>query len=596
MKSKRNHPFKFLQQSREQACQFPAQTKRRWDGNVLAIISRLVLGLMLFAFLSAFQNWEKPAQPPAFQQLKEVVAHPSSPGNVLVASDHQIFENFLPGGQWKNVQAGGGTLQAKINRLVSFKEIPDAVFVLTRDGAFSVDLKTKNWKRIFDGKTDAEKSALAFEILPEDPEHWFLGTKGGLWESDDQGKTWFRFERFRRERISIIRFIHDRLFVASEEHLYISKDLTRFDTVFSLNPASNQIKTELLEEALKDAEDFPEDSSEPEKASDFYALLSSPSKDLPLLWLATRKGVFESADAGLSWRALSTSGMRSADCRHLIYSPKKRRLFAGTPKGVYAYQPHEDRWKELFEGLEQTDIRGLALIEADTEILVAVTGSGFIQYPILPDHITSPKPDLNPLDPGKFRLFKELVKSEPSALEVHKAVIRYANVKNGKIKRWHTASRLSSLLPRFSFGRNMSMNNNIDIDRGGTTTPDEFIFGPNDLKKAWDMDLSWDLSGFVWSSAQTSIDSREKLMVELRGDLLAEATRIFYERRRLQMDIVFSPAGSEREYVEKLLRMDELTALLDGMTNGFFSKKLGLLYHARPELAKLWDYNLTIEG
>ena len=79
-------------------------------------------------------------------------------------------------------------------------------------------------------------------------------------------------------------------------------------------------------------------------------------------------------------------------------------------------------------------------------------------------------------------------------------------------------------------------------------------------------------------------------MVELRNDLLSEATRIYYERCRLQIDLVFMPPVSEQEHLENLLRVDELTALLDGMTNGFFSKRLERIYEERPALNRLWAY------
>ena len=85
-------------------------------------------------------------------------------------------------------------------------------------------------------------------------------------------------------------------------------------------------------------------------------------------------------------------------------------------------------------------------------------------------------------------------------------------------------------------------------------------------------------------------------MVELRGDLLSEATRIYYERRRLQIDLVFTPPASEQEHLENLLRLDELTALLDGMTDGFFSKRLERLYDEHPRLNKLWTYQASNVG
>ena len=79
-------------------------------------------------------------------------------------------------------------------------------------------------------------------------------------------------------------------------------------------------------------------------------------------------------------------------------------------------------------------------------------------------------------------------------------------------------------------------------------------------------------------------------MVELRNDLLAEATRIYYERRRLQLEIVFAPAAAERDHFERLIRMDELTSLLDGMTNGFMNERLEKLYEEHGELKVLWEY------
>ncbi|MDD5226209.1 MAG: hypothetical protein PHV97_03370, partial [Candidatus Omnitrophica bacterium] len=183
-------------------------------------------------------------------------------------------------------------------------------------------------------------------------------------------------------------------------------------------------------------------------------------------------------------------------------------------------------------------------------------------------------------------LFKELISLEPSAREVHKHVIRYADVGNGKIKRWQVLSRIAGALPTFSFGKNLDRNASISTYSG------KYITGPEDVSKGWDADVSWDLGDTVYSSDQTSIDSREKMMVELRNDLLSEATRIYYERRRLQIDLVFTPPVSEQEHLENLLRMDELTALLDGMTDGFFTKHLEQIYEERPCLNKLWAFNL----
>ncbi|MFC1666596.1 hypothetical protein ACFL0P_01820 [Candidatus Omnitrophota bacterium] len=67
-------------------------------------------------------------------------------------------------------------------------------------------------------------------------------------------------------------------------------------------------------------------------------------------------------------------------------------------------------------------------------------------------------------------------------------------------------------------------------------------------------------------------DTRSRLMVQLRDDILDEITRIYFERRRLQMEMHFSPVTDLKGAMEKELRIEELTADLDALTGGYFSK------------------------
>ena len=225
------------------------------------------------------------------------------------------------------------------------------------------------------------------------------------------------------------------------------------------------------------------------------------------------------------------------------------------------------------------------------EKLIAITTEGFVQFP-LETFTPEAGPTLALYQPPEetLALFKELLTLEPSPREVHKRVIQYANVTNGKIKRWHAESRLAGFLPSFSFGKNLDRNASISTYSG------KYITGPEDVSRGWDASVDWDLGNTIYSSDQTSIDSREKMMVELRNDLLSEATRIYYERRRLQIDLVYTPPASEQEHLENILRLDELTALLDGMTDGFFSKRLERIYEEHVEFNNLWRYRPSIEN
>ena len=225
--------------------------------------------------------------------------------------------------------------------------------------------------------------------------------------------------------------------------------------------------------------------------------------------------------------------------------------------------------------------------EPDQTFLAALTQDGILRFPLV-------EPLNLPLTwqstPERYALFRQLIRFEPSARDIHEAVIRYANLSNKKIKRWHRQSRLRAFVPSFSFNKDFDTSTNFDIDRGSTSEPDRYIAGPDDINEGWNFDIDWDLSKFIWSSDQTSIDSREKLMVELRHDLLSEATRIYHERRRQQIEVAFFPLNSEQEILDKLTRLDELTALLDAMTDGFLSDRLEKIYEENSEFSQLWEY------
>jgi hypothetical protein len=91
---------------------------------------------------------------------------------------------------------------------------------------------------------------------------------------------------------------------------------------------------------------------------------------------------------------------------------------------------------------------------------------------------------------------------------------------------------------------------------------------------SWDVTMSWDMGELIWNNDQTSIDTRSKLMVELRGDIMNEVTRTYFERRRLQIDLLASPIQDLKLSLEKELRLQELTADIDALTGGYFSRKL----------------------
>lgn len=499
-----------------------------------------------------------------------LLPHPLEENKFLAAAQNSIYVSSRDlkddWQKWSALPSPG----LKIQKLLYFPRVPEQIFVLADQGIYKTNLAGTGYETVYE-KRKTRESITDFAVHPDDPRRFFAGTSEGLLESRDAGASWHLFTPVEKSPVCFVRFSGKQFFVARPNDLLGSENLSRFQKVFSIPDIDNE------EEALETAEDTEEESS-----TDFCALHDF-TENQKSLWLATSRGVFESRNAGNSWQDIS-QGLLTRDIRYLAHDPQNQKVFAAGLRQVYEISEKENRWKEIPVGSAGSSFRGLSAADSDLKI---VTASGLITHPILPDQITAVNPQLSETDKT---LFRELVRLEPTPVQVQRVVSRYHHTQNTKINRWQLESRLRALFPTVSFKKDFSFDNNIDIDRRGTNEPDQFIEGPADTSRGWDFGVAWDLGDFIFSTSQTSIDSREKLMMELRRDLTAEATRLFYERRRLQMETLLTPAASEQEHLDRLIRMEELTALLDALTNGFMSRQIELIYAEHPEFHQLWEY------
>ena len=223
----------------------------------------------------------------------------------------------------------------------------------------------------------------------------------------------------------------------------------------------------------------------------------------------------------------------------------------------------------LSEGLPTEDVRSIFYDRSSGDLYAAAKG-GVYRYP---------KPEFQKAIPVLVETrrpadFLDLFMNEPTVQQIQQAAIHYAEVSPEKIKQWRAAASRKALFPTLSVGSDMGEDQNVDLDRGGTNDPDKFIMGPKEKTLDWHVDLNWDLGDLIWNDDQTSIDTRSKLMVELREDILNEVTHLYFERRRLQTDLVLVPPASLPLQIEKELKLQEMTADIDALTGGFLSQKL----------------------
>ncbi|OGW80482.1 MAG: hypothetical protein A3G33_09730 [Omnitrophica bacterium RIFCSPLOWO2_12_FULL_44_17] len=536
-----------------------------------------------FAFA---QGWEILSQSPAHGKTDFVISHPENPDCLFIGWRGNLYRSDDAGKNWKTLTAFASELQ--MNHLVIQE---NRFFLLTSDGVYISEDNGGKWTKIFNGVNPNDQNTINISRDPKTPEIFYLATHGGIFKSNDNGKTWAaETNEFSREVVWDLKtdFENEEMFIASEKGLYrYISSRRQIDRIYYTQSVLSDL-TEI--ETMEETENNGSGESNEALTRNPFRIQKILILPYPFsrIFIGTTRGVFTSDDEGNHWESLPQTGLLNTNVLDLVYSAKAKTVIAGTEKGVFFYDEKSRGWKELYEGLPATAARQLMLARKNqTEILYAATDDGIFFITIDPKVFYPENPVI--FSPGHWNLLNDLLREEPPVRAVQKEVILYADVSNWKIKRWQWTSRLRALIPSFSIGKSFSTSNNVDLDRGGTSDADKFIFGPADTDESWDFDLGWDVGDLLFNSAQTSIDSRQKMMVELRNDLLGEITRLYYERRRNQLEFILEPRESFPERMNALLRIDELTANIDAYTNGFLTKALETIYSDQPEFYQLWE-------
>ncbi len=292
--------------------------------------------------------------------------------------------------------------------------------------------------------------------------------------------------------------------------------------------------------------------------------------------VCTSKGIFVLDKNGVIYKRISITGFPANNIVCAVQT--KDGIVAATDSKIYVYDILEGTWKTYFENNYLEVINFLKVYEGNggdgEEILYAVIGNSIIEMEIEYD---------------VFRLqgdteedvFIEQQRAMSSIREVQTMAVVYAEVSPEKIKAWRTSAKWKAILPKLSLSYAESIDANVEIYKSASNH--YVVSGPREIDNDWSVDLSWDLSGLIWSSSQTSIDVRSKLMVQLRNEILEDLTRLYFERQRVLEELIVLSRRAKQENLsesnrsgisEKVLRILELNSYLDALTGGEFSKAL----------------------
>lgn len=480
-----------------------------------------------------------------------LVVSPMNPSLAYAGSGRAIYRTDNAGKTWETSLTLKGP-DKRVNFLSFNQKDANIIYAATQNGLLKIkSFNPSTWERLFSGFGELEKQC---SCLFADGEIICLGTQGGLFISFDAGKNWQKAKgELGNSAITSIAACSRGVFVATADKLFISQDRAQnFSRIFTSGLRQGAAESE-EEDSSSDSGQTAEDELGKEDSGISCVFIEENFPDK--IYLASEAGISASSDNGASFSQVYSTGLGSARARNIVSN--KDNLYVSTQKGVFFLAKDGQIWQNLYAGLLGSDVRFIALDSLDR--LWVAADRGIFRSAEAYNGISSPK--------DKFSEWKLHVKDEPTIAEVQNAAIKYAEVIDPKrIENLRRGARLKALMP------------DVDLDYDKTITSytnssaSSFYIGPQD----WSLGLSWDLGDLVWSDQQRLIDSQVRLMVELRDDILTEVTRLYFERRRLQAELLTSPPQEPKAKLEKELRLEELTASIDALTGGYFSKELGM--------------------
>jgi len=431
------------------------------------------------------------------------------------------------------------------------------LFVGTRRGLFRSDDNGKTWKNVFRTILPDKNNITYIELSKHSRSSLVISTEKGVFFSGDLGAKWQDISgALDNAAVKCLALNKELMYAGAESGLYVRKIASGdWEKVF-VRSAPEKRETEEGEEGYGD--DTEKDTS-----------IKSISTDGARVYVGYSSGIIYSDDKGKSWNNLERTGLRG-EVNHILIMPKNKKIYCATAKGVFEFDEDKRHWLELYKGMSKSANvnRLMAGSEGGSDIFAA-TDKGLYSFHA-GDYMADKYPDVE----KSLHTLKIVLDGEPTYKELQQAALKYAEVGPDKIKRWRAEARARGLLPRVSVSVDKKRSDNYEIYT--SATKDYMFTGPDDTSDGWSVGLSWEVGDLIWSDDQTNIDVRSRLTTQLRNDILDDLRRAYYERKRLQFELMTNPPRDGNLRFEKELRLQELTHAIDDLTGNYLSE------HIRP--------------
>ncbi len=164
----------------------------------------------------------------------------------------------------------------------------------------------------------------------------------------------------------------------------------------------------------------------------------------------------------------------------------------------------------------------------------------------------------------------DALKDEPSVQKAQAAALSFFNISPDGVQGMRSRASYKGLMPTLEakYRRN-DTKLNVNTINTVAVGPDAFLFD-NVVGSADELQVGvrFNLPLLVFNAEVLDVGS----LAVLQEGVLKEVTRLYYTRRRLQIDLILNPPGDPATRMSKELRIEELTSTLDAMTGNLFAR------------------------
>ena len=315
------------------------------------------------------------------------------------------------------------------------------------------------------------------------------------------------------------------------------------------------------------------------------------------LWALCGTGIYKSSNEGKSWERVSNGIKKNNDgfqeAYYLFESEDK--LYVACASGVYFLNKENNFWQDISGGIKTKESsKNIYWLTSLNNDLYAATDEGLfvsrIPYTVYREksdgqEIEGEVPEPRFLE-GKIETgFLDLERFEPTVSEVQKQALQFAALPTANdYRRYRAQARLRNIIPKVGFDLNTTGTNTnyYQFENGistATSSSNDYNAGntkrfQHDGKSYQQLSVSWDGNQLLYDDQIWRILNQARLTANIKENLLDDITRIYFQRKRLQLESLTNPEPEERTILAKKLEIDELTGQLDSRTGGWFSKEI----------------------